>query len=250
MILIMIPAYNEEKNIPILLKDIEQSLNDADVEHCYVVVNDGSTDNTGALLDDFAKELPLEVLHHEKNMNLGGGMRTGLNRALEICNEDDFIVTMDADNSHPPKEILRIYERLLDGPDVVIASRYKKGGEEMGVPLYRIVLSKGANWLFKLFFPIKHVSDYTGSFRGMRASALKKAWKAKGADVLEEVGFTVMPEILLQLRGADLNFREIPLVLRYDLKNDPSKMRIFDNIFGTLNLIFRLFFRRILGRKG
>jgi dolichol-phosphate mannosyltransferase len=249
MIIIMIPAYNEEKNLPRLIEEIEQSLREMEVEHRLVVVDDGSTDATGEYLDEMSKKIALEAIHHEKNMNLGGAMKTGLNRVLEIAQEGDFIVTMDADNSHPPREILNLYDRLLDGPDVVVASRYKKGGEEVGVPKYRVLLSRGANWLFKTLFPIDGIRDYTGSFRGMRATALQRAWGEAGADVLKETGFTVMPEILLTLRKKGLHFEEIPLVLRYDLKGDASKMKVMKNVTGTLGLMARMFFGGRVGRS-
>jgi dolichol-phosphate mannosyltransferase len=250
MIIIVIPAYNEENNIETLLREIERVLGDTEVDHRIVVVDDGSTDKTPQMLDELAKNLPLEVIHHPENRNLGGAMRTGLKAAMDRSQEDDFIITMDADNSHPPREIIHLYDRLLDGPDVVVASRYKKGGEEIGVPRHRIVLSKGANWLFKLLFPIEGISDYTGSFRGIRAKALKAAWGDKGSETLKETGFTVMPEILLRLRRKGLVFTEIPLVLRYDLKGDPSKMKIYENVLNTLKLMFRLFMGGLFGRKG
>lgn len=249
MIILMIPAYNEEKNLPRLIDEIEQSLSEMEVERRIVVVDDGSTDRTAEIVDDLAKKIALEPIHHEKNMNLGGAMKTGLARVLEIAEESDFIITMDADNSHPPREILNLYDRLLDGPDVVVASRYKKGGEEVGVPGHRVLLSRCANWLFKTLFPIDGIRDYTGSFRGMRASALKKAWGEQGADVLKETGFTVMPEILLTLRKKGLHFKEIPLVLRYDLKGDASKMKIMKNVTGTLGLMSRMFFGGLFGRS-
>jgi len=249
MIIVLIPAYNEENNIPKLLNEIDAALTGADLEYRCIVVNDGSTDKTGEILDDFSKKMPIDVVHHEKNMNLGGAMKTGLSRVLETCDGEDLLITMDADNSHPPKEILRIYERLLDGPDIVVASRYFKGGEEKGVPIHRIFLSKVANWLFKFLFPIHGISDYTGSFRGMRIKAITKAWNEKGASVLNEQGFTVMPEILLCLRGHKLVCTEIPLILRYDLKGDPSKMRVFENIKGTLSLMARMFFGGLFGSK-
>ena len=247
MIIVLIPAYNEEKNISVLLSGIEQVLAGAELPHKIVVVNDGSVDRTAKILEEFAKELPLDIVHHSVNRNLGGAMRTGIKRALAISGEEDFIITMDADNSHPPRDIITIYDRLLDGPDVVVASRYKKGGEEMGVPFFRVFLSRGANWLFGLLFPIEGVSDYTGSFRGVRAVSLKKAWGDDGAGVLKEDGFTVMPEILLHLRKKNLTFTEIPLVLRYDLKCDASKMKVLDNVMGTLRLMARMFFGR--GRR-
>jgi hypothetical protein len=79
---------------------------------------------------------------------------------------------------------------------------------------------------------------------------VKKAWGEKGAEILTERGFTVMPEILLRLRRKGLGFTEIPLVLRYDLKGDPSKMKIYENILNTLKLMLRMFLGGLFGRKG
>ena len=240
MIIILIPAYNEEKSIGSLLRGIEGVLGRLEVEHRILVVDDGSTDRTPEVLADLEGELPLEVIRHPENRNLGGAMKSGFARVLETGEEGDFLITLDADNTHPPEYMVEIYDRLLDGPDVVVASRYAKGGEEVGLPAHRALLSKGANALFRLLFPIEGVTDYTGSYRGYRVSALRKAWGARGAEAIREEGFTVMPEILLTLRGKGLVFAEVPLVLRYDLKGEASKMRVARNVFATLRLMLAM----------
>ena len=84
----------------------------------------------------------------------------------------------------------------------------------------------------------------------MRVKAMADAWGEPGADVLTETGFTVMPEILIRLRNKGLTFTEIPLVLRYDLKGDPSKMRLMANVRGTLGLMATHVWRGLFGRKG
>ena len=125
----------------------------------------------------------------------------------------------------------------------MVASRYRRGGDEWGAPRYRIYLAKLANWLLHQFFPIEEVSDYTGSFRGFRASAFRKAWGDEGVEVLKENDFTVVPEVLLCLRGKGLTFTEIPLILRYDLKREKTKIKVRQ----TLKATSRLIWRRMLG---
>lgn len=244
MIYIYIPAYNEEKNIGLILDETRRVLVGAEVEYRLVVVDDCSTDRTGEILEEYVEKMPLDVVTHERNMNQGGALRSGLSKILDEATDDDFIVTLDADSSHQPQNILGIYDKLLDGRDVVIASRYRRGGDEWGAPRYRIYLARLANWLLHQFFPIEDVSDYTGSFRGFRVAALRQAWGEEGVDCLEENDFTVVPEVLLCLRGKGLSFAEIPLILRYDLKREKTKIRVSR----TLKATFRLIYRKLLGR--
>ena len=152
MIHIYIPAYNEEQNIGALLEETRRVLSEAELEYKVLVVNDASTDGTAEVLDGLKEKIPLEVVSHEKNKGQGGALRSGLAKILEEASDDDFIVTFDADSAHQPGNVLGIYDKLLDGQDVVIGSRYMRGGDEWGAPRWRIYLAKFANWLLHVFF--------------------------------------------------------------------------------------------------
>lgn len=250
MIYISIPAYNEEKNLPPLLEETRKVLAGAGLDYKVVVVNDASTDRTGEILAEFAAKMPLEILTHDKNRGQGDAVRTGLGKILEGADDDEFVVTLDADSAHQPRNILSIYDNLLDGLDVVVASRYRRGGEEWGAPRWRKYLARICNWLLSLFFPIEEISDYTGSFRGFRVTALRGSWGEKGVDILQEKDFTVVPEMLLCLRGKGLRFFEIPLILRYDLKRgQKTKLVVSKVLRATLRLIYRKLAGDRPGRK-
>lgn len=235
---IVLPAYNEAEDLPLLLERIIQSKSAQD--HCtLIVIDDGSTDETVSVAESFKNRLEIIVARHSKNLGLGAAFRTGLTKALSIAGGDDLIVSMDADNSHSPELIPEMKKKIQEGTDVVIASRYAPGGAEVGVAEHRKFLSAGCSGILKLFFPIENVNDYTCGYRMMRVSILKRCGEQTGQLFFKEEGFVCMSELLLNLKRCAAKFCEVPLQLRYDLKRGASKMKIFRTIFSYLRLIFR-----------
>ncbi len=156
----------------------------------------------------------------------------------------DIIVTMDADDTHTPGLVLRMVRMIGEGHDVVIASRYRSGTRTIGVQLYRRLLSYGGSLLFKLFFPIRGVKDYTCGYRAYRAAVLQEAIQQFGKNFLDQEGFHCMIDILLKLYRMNLVFGEVPMVLRYDLKEGESKMNVRRTIVNTLQLIIKRRFNK------
>ncbi|HEX9018428.1 MAG TPA: glycosyltransferase [Anaerolineaceae bacterium] len=244
MIYILLPAYNEERDIGQLLKRICDASVSNFPNYRVLVVNDGSTDLTLSIVTGLQDEMPLEVLDHGINKGLGKAMLTGLRRAAQIAADDDVLVTMDADNTHDPVLIGAMLQKVRDGADLVIASRYEQGGEEVGLSGVRSFLSRGASALLTIFFPIHGAKDYTCGFRAYRGAALKRVYRIYGDRLVEERGFTCMAEILIKMREVGVKVAEVPLVLRYDLKSGESKMKIARTILRYFVLISRNLFRR------
>jgi dolichol-phosphate mannosyltransferase len=113
-----------------------------------------------------------------------------------------------------------------------------RGAIVQGVPRLRRVTALGAVALFKLIHPVRGVRDYTCGYRSYRVSALKRASNSYGAKLIEESGFSCIPELLLKLNSLGFRFTEVPLKLRYDLKPTASKMAVGSNISALLKLIF------------
>lgn len=239
MLYIVLPAYNEERDIAALLKRIREAVAGLGLGYKVLVVNDGSTDGTVSVVNSFAQRVPLELLDHGKNKGLGRAILTGLRRAAELAADEDIVVTMDADNTHDPRLIGDMVEQIRVGKDVVIASRYEEGGEEIGLSWLRHVFSWGASFLLRLFLPIEGAKDYTCGYRAYRGEILHRAFNSYGDQLVEESGFTCMAEILIKLRGLSARVGEAPLVLRYDLKSGQSKMKVLRTIWRYLVLIFR-----------
>ena len=240
MIKVILPAYNEEKALPsifnffigVLEKGIQQDFK-------IFLINDGSRDHTEEVARGFLDKLPLSIISHKENMGLGLAIKTGFEAAAKEYNEQDIIVVLDADNTHSPGIINIMADKIGEGYDIVIASRYNKEGREIGLSFYRRLTSKIANLLLKAFFPIDGVKDYTCGFRAYGSSIIKKGLDKYGENFIREKGFVCMAEILLKLNSLGAKTSEVPLVLRYDLKTGKSKMKILKTIAGYLSLIAR-----------
>lgn len=241
---IVLPAFNEERSLPALLERIDDSMFEAGLSYHVLLVDDGSDDATVAVAERYAERIPLSVERHPLNLGLGATIRDGLLAASELAEPRDVLVTMDSDNSHTPELILRMARLVREGHDVVIASRYQPGSRVLGVPPLRRALSYWGGWLFRLLFPIPGVRDYTCGYRAYRAGVMQRVARTQGREFFDQEGFQCMVDILLKLRRMDLIFGEVPLVLRYDLKEGTSKMRLGRTIKNTLALIAR----RRLGR--
>lgn len=236
MLTIVLPIFNEESNLGPLFERIDGALRKASIPYRIVAVDDGSTDGTPGVIETFRSRATLKVVRHAANQGLGAAIRSGLMEAVRLSAADDVIVTMDADESHTPASIARMLEALDRGFDVVIASRFQAGSVCLGVPAHRQALSVAASLLFRILFPTKGVRDFTCGYRAYRVSALRRAVAKYGDSLFEFAGFQCMVDLLLKLRGADARFAEVPVVLRYDLKQGQSKMRVFETAARTLQL--------------
>lgn len=241
---VVLPAFNEEEALGSLLDGIAAALDGAGMPYRVVVVDDGSRDRTLAIAEELARRLPVEIVRHPVNQGLGAALRDGLTHAAGRAAPGDAVVTLDADGSQPAGLIPRLVERLDEGFDVVIASRYRPGSAVHGVPALRRALSYWGGWLFRVLFPTRGVRDYTCGFRAYRAGVLQEAIAEEGAALFDQDGFQCMVDLLLKLRRRGATFAEEPLVLRYDQKRGASKMRVSRTIVTTLALLVR----RRLGR--
>jgi len=172
-------------------------------------------------------------------MNLGRAMLTGFSYIRDNITDEALVITMDADNTHPPSTIKTLIENAGKG-DIGIASRYQQGGSEKGLSGMRSIMSKGANGLLDLAFKIPNVRDYTCGFRLYHPAIIKKGFRIFGDDFISEIGFTAMAEILIKLYFIGAKFYEVPLELRYDLKGSPSKMKIIKTVMRYFTLIKKL----------
>lgn len=236
---VTLPAYNEEESLPSLLERIGEAFADSNLPYGVIIVNDGSRDRTEQIAEEYTLQMPIYLVNHPVNKGLGVTIRDGLREAVERGEDRDIILTMDADNTHPPGLIARMVQMIHEGCDVVIASRFQSGSSVTGVPWNRHLLSFGARGLFTLFFPTWGVRDYTSGFRAYRVSVVRQAFEKYGDDFVGETGFSCMADILLKLRKMGCLFGEAPLRLRYDLKGGESKMKVFKTIGLTLKLLFR-----------
>jgi len=232
----LLPAYNESQALPALLKryvDLTPSLSEP---LQVIVVDDGSKDMTVEAAWSFNDRLKIEVLKHGINKGLGAAFLTGFSYVAENGADTDFVVTMDAGNTHFPLYIPAMLARMGEA-DVVIASRYAPGGKETGVPLFRSILSRGASILYRILLGVPGARDYTCGYRMYRVGLIQKALKFYGEDFIQEWGFSSTGEILIKVAPFAKAVAEVPFELRYDLKAGESKMPKIKTVFRTLRLL-------------
>jgi dolichol-phosphate mannosyltransferase len=249
-IFLTLPAYNEEAALPQLLESFKCQMHSAGYEGRVVVVDDGSTDGTGRIVQEWSSVLRIDLIRHEVNTGLGKTIEDGLRRAAELAHADDVIITMDADNTHSPSLIPAMVRGIQQGHDVVIASRYRRGSKVLGLSWMRQLMTYGARFLYQMRFPIPGVRDYTCGFRAYSAGALQRAFVAYEQELVTEPNFVCMAEILLKLRGMHLKMVEVPMILRYDRKVGSSKMSVGRTALESLALIARKSFRTGRSAKG
>ncbi len=199
---LIIPMYNEEDNVIITLNEVKKVL-ETYPSYQILAVDDGSCDQTLALLGDFASENPeLVVLKHPVNMGMGRALRTGFEKA-----EGDVIITLDADLSYDPKYITELVQELHENHlDIVIGSQYMAGGETEDIPFIRLFISKMANKIVGYALN-KNISTVTGILRAYRKEVIDSI-------EIEATGTEINPEILSKAIAIGFEVKEIPVKLK------------------------------------
>ena len=240
-VFVVLPAYNEEQcQPPLLAKFARLFRQNPGWNGLVIVVDDGSKDRTAAVARRAAAQgAPVELVQHPVNKGLGEALKTGMRRPLELgAADEDLIVCMDADDTHPPQSIPRLLRVAQDtNADIVIASRYRRGSRQVGVPLHRQAMSLGALLLFKVFLGLDGVRDYTCGFRVYRASLVRRAFEAYGDDLITRSGFACTDQLLVNMARLGAVIREAPFVLRYDRKVGESKLQLGETILETFKLL-------------
>jgi len=210
---VVLPTYNERDNIEKILEAIRAAAPDADV----MVVDDNSPDGTGELAEATAARLGgIRVVHRSGKAGLGAAYRHGFSLAFD--EGYDAIVSMDSDFSHDPTVIPTMLQRIEEGADAVVGSRYVPGGGTVNWPLHRRVLSRWGNRYTGLVLGMK-VRDCTSGFRAYRASSLQAA--DPGSTSAE--GYAFLTELVRRLATRGARVVETPIMFK-DREAGTSKM--------------------------
>ena len=234
--LVIIPTYNEAKNLPQILPLVLMQDERIDV----LVVDDNSPDGTGQLADEFsASETRVHVLHREGKQGLGTAYRTGFRWALERGYE--YVFEMDSDFSHDPKHLPEFLAAIEDA-DLVLGSRYLDGRVTVvNWPMPRLLLSYSANIYARVVTGLK-VCDATGGFKCFRRRVLE----AIDLDAVHSNGYAFQIEMSLRASRKGFRIKEIPIVF-VDRSEGQSKMS-GAIIREAVWMVWRLRFKALTGR--
>ncbi len=203
-LVVVVPMLNERAGAEACVSRIIAALASLDRPGRLVVVDDGSTDGTGDLLDELeAANEDLSVVRHPFNRGYGAALRTGVARADRLGAE--WVLFMDSDLTNPPQDIVRFVEAIDEGVEYVKASRYVEGGSVQGVPFKRRLISRLGNAFAGRLFGLP-LSDLTNGFRAIRTSTFL-------AMPLHESAFPMIMEEAYWASRWNLRCRELPTVL-------------------------------------
>lgn len=241
MLYFVLPAYNEAKDLPELLKAISSACLKSTFEYKVVVVDDGSTDETPQILSESSRTLPLLTFRNEPNQGLGRTLGRGLKEASQLAAHGDVIITMDADNTQDPIYVEALVRAIGQGADIAVASRFVSSGGEQGLSAVRKLLSQGASLFLRVLITRK-VRDFSSGYRAYSAEILKRGFEKFGDKLIEEKGFACSPEVLIKLLGLGARVKEVPFVLRYDLKQGESKINVPATVWAYFKMVYRIKF--------
>jgi dolichol-phosphate mannosyltransferase len=230
-ITVVIPTYNERANLESVVEELLTKVPNAHV----VVVDDNSPDGTGAVADTLAdRHAGVCVLHRIKKEGIGPAYVAGFRQALETGT--DLVAEMDADGSHAPSDLVRLIEASGDA-DLVIGSRYVPGGETIGWPRLRRLLSRFGG-LYARWVLGAPVSDLTSGFKVYRREALASL----PLDRIRSDGYGFQIETTWHVWRNGGRVREVPITFhdRVAGKSKLSRRIVLEAIF----LVWRLRFSR------
>lgn len=202
---VVLPTYNERENLEAISTAILAALPEASL----LVVDDSSPDGTGALADTIAARQPrVAVLHRAGKEGLGVAYRDGFKWVLDRS-DTRAVVQMDADFSHDPADLPRLLAPLMADADLVLGTRYIRGGATVGWPWYRRLISRGGT-LFARTVLLLPYRDLTGGYKAWRRELLEAIRLRETA--ASGYGFQIETTWWAHRRGAVI--RQVPIVFR------------------------------------
>jgi len=222
LISVIIPAYNEEDTIGFVITGVADALNQMNVSHEIIIVNDGSFDNTL----EIAKKYDVVILNNYKNFGKGHALRRGLLRA-----RGRLIVTMDADGSHDPDNIRFLIRPLVNNNvDAVFGVRFHNPEGRRSTSRLHLLGNKIINFVIYLLTG-KHVSDSQSGFRAFKRNTLRKV-------TLSSNEFEIESEIVIKLLKRGFFVLEVPISCKKRVLGN-SKVNAIEDGFKILKVIIK-----------
>jgi len=211
---IVIPARDEEGSVASTVQNLHATLTDRRVPHEIVVVDDGSTDGTWAILQDLSRRVAsLRPVRNAGRHGFGRAVSFGLAQA-----SGDAVVIMMADESDDCHDVVRYWEKLNEGYHCVFGSRFIKGGRAIGYPLPKLVLNRLANTLVQVMFGLR-LNDTTNAFKAYRREVID------GCGPLIAPHFNLTVELPLKAIVRGFSWTTIPITWR-ERRSGMPKLRI------------------------
>lgn len=226
---IILPTYNEKKNLKILLPKIFEVFKKNKLDADILIIDDNSPDKTSDFVEEMSKKFPIKLIKREGKRGLGSAYIKGFKESLK--DNKDIIFEMDADLSHKPKYIIDFINKINEGYDFVLGERKKI----IGWSFYRKLLSRGGNLIGKYLAGID-VKDLTTGYRAYKKEVLNKIDFNK----IESNGYAFQLETVYRSLSNGFKVGSVPIIFS-DRESGSSKLSNWDIIeFFILALKIRL----------
>ncbi len=228
---VVIPTYNEKSNIEELIAKVF-ALNIAGLE--VLVVDDNSPDGTGDVVRGLSRRCPIKLISRAKKEGLGTAYIAAFKSILNQDDKPEYVIQMDADFSHDPA-MIPIFLNKIKECDVVLGSRYIKGGGVKNWGLWRRLISRGSNVYARLILGLPF-SDLTGGFKCWRRATLEKI----NLDALSSVGYNFQIETTYRAYKSGFKVCEVPIIFT-ERKLGRSKFNLSIIVESFLKVLFLRF---------
>lgn len=235
--LVIIPTFNEIENIEAII----EAVFNLEKEFHVLIVDDNSPDGTSQKVQEMQQVYPEKLFLEVRKEKAGLGTAYIHGFKWAIARNYDYIFEMDADFSHSPSDLVRLYEACASGADVAVGSRYKKGVNVVDWPLYRILLSYGASFYVKLITGMR-VHDPTAGFVCYKRQVLE----AIDLDSVRFIGYAFQIEMKFRAHLKKFKIEEVRIIFRDRVKGK-SKMSssiIGEAVYGVLKMKLRSIFQK------
>jgi dolichol-phosphate mannosyltransferase len=235
---IIIPVYNESKNIQNLLDNIQNLKKDLGDEYFLkvITVDDGSIDDTKILLGR-PHHPDMEVLVHQVNIGPGGAFRTAFQFLAPIIKPDDWVVTMEGDNTSSFKTLKQMLTRRKEGYEVVLASVYSYGGYFINVTWWRQALSYAANLTVLSVLRIYGIKTLSSFFRLHSGKTIIALQALYGSGIIELNGFGWAVEMLYKMVLINTKISELETTVDWHKRDGLSKMKMVKTMREYLRIL-------------
>jgi dolichol-phosphate mannosyltransferase len=223
MVYFLIPAYEEEGTLGLLLYKIRQVMREIRRDYLVVVLDDGSADGTAQVAEQYRRFLPVKLLRHAENRGFGPSLDRLVREATRLSRypERDVAVVIEGDFSASPDAVPDMVREIEAGADVVIGARTHHDSDldrkRFGLRIVSTVL--------RAVMPLPRVTDYSSIFQAYRIGTLKRALDTHQEGLITSRDSAAAVELLLRLGRLHPTFAEVPVRCRYDIRPRRSRYR-------------------------
>jgi dolichol-phosphate mannosyltransferase len=234
----VVPVLDEAPNLERLFLGLRASEAEATggLSVRVLLIDDGSTDGTAALAQRLGADMDLTVLTHETNRGPGAAFATAFAHLAGRLRADDYVVTMEGDNTSRAELISAMVRRAEEGHDAVFASPYMYGGGILHTNALRVIVSHIANTIVKEVYGVHGLLTVSSFFRLYRGATLQRLHEHYGEHIVERPGFESMIELVMKMMYLGMSISEVPMVLDSSRRAGRSKLKITRTALGYLSL--------------